>query len=192
MVFPERPHFSNQKDAHESSTKIVEARHGYAFKVKKGERFRIVDLYGEQVVDFLAWVDGTNLTEKVSMAYSRYHLDGVQPAIGECLWSNGDREVLRVVEDTVKVHDMTFMCCNPGFYEKKGLKDHRACATNIAEVMQKYGLGGWLEVPDPFNLFQNTPNYTLKPLGCSKPGDFIQFEALLDCICAVSCCPYGE
>ncbi len=39
---------------------------------------------------------------------------------------------------------------------------------------------------------QNTPNYSLKALGCSKPGDYIQFEALKDCICAASCCPYGE
>ena len=41
-----------------------------------------------------------------------------------------------------------------------------------------------------FNIFQNTPNYTLKPLGSSKPGDYIEFEALKDIICAASCCPY--
>jgi hypothetical protein len=193
MVFPESlasPSYSHRSPT-AASPKIVKAGHGFAFKVEKGEQFRIVDLYGEQVVDFLAWVDNTNLTEKVSMAYSRYHLGGVQPAIGECLWSNSDREVLKVVEDTAKVHDMTFMCCNPGLYEKKGVKDHRACATNISEAMREHGLGSWLDVPDPFNIFQNTPNYTLKPLGNSKAGDYIQFEALLDCICAVSCCPYG-
>jgi hypothetical protein len=111
MVFPESlasPSYSHRSPT-AASPKIVKAGHGFAFKVEKGEQFRIVDLYGEQVVDFLAWVDNTNLNEKVSMAYSRYHLDGVQPAIGECLWSNGDREVLKVVEDTAKVHDMTFV-----------------------------------------------------------------------------------
>lgn len=41
-----------------------------------------------------------------------------------------------------------------------------------------------------FNIFQNTPAYTFKPLCSSKPGDFIEFEALVDCICAVSSCPY--
>jgi hypothetical protein len=194
MVFPESHGSltSSKCNPTAASPNIVKGGHGFAFKVKKGEQFRIVDLYGEQVVDFLAWVQNTNLTEKVSMAYTRYHLNGVQPAVGECLWSNGDRELLRVVDDTAKVHDMTFMCCNPGLYEKKGVQDHRACATNIAEVMQPHGLGSWLDVPDPFNIFQNTPNYTLKRLGTSKPGDYIQFEALVDLICAVSCCPYGK
>lgn len=195
MVFPDsyaEPSKEKLQNQSAASTHIVKAGHGFAFKVSKGEQFRFVDLYGEQVVDFCAWVQSTNLTEKLSMAYSRYHLNGVQPAVRECLWTNQDREIFRVVDDTVKVHDMTFMCCNPGLYEKRGVKDHRACATNIAEAMMPDGLGSWLDVPDPFNIFQNTPNYSLKPLGNSKAGDYIQFEALQDCICAVSCCPYGQ
>lgn len=36
----------------------------------------------------------------------------------------------------------------------------------------------------------NTPNYTSKPLCSSKPGDYIEFEAMADCVCAVSSCPY--
>ena len=31
-------------------THIIPAAHGFAFEVKKGEHFRVVDLYGEQVV----------------------------------------------------------------------------------------------------------------------------------------------
>lgn len=50
---------------------IVKASHGFAFEVKKGDRFRIVDLYGEQVIDFAAWVKDTDLVEKLSMAYTR-------------------------------------------------------------------------------------------------------------------------
>ena len=191
MVFPEAQHPLEHSKKEPAAPHIVKAGHGYAFEVKKGEQFRVVDLYGEQIVDFAAWVQNTNLTQKLSMAYSRYHLNGVQPAVGECLWTNRDEEIFRVVDDTHKVHDMTFMCCNPGLYRKKGLKDHRACATNIYEVMRPYGMGSWIEVPDPFNIFQNTPNYSLKALGSSKPGDYIQFEALLDCVCAVSSCPYG-
>ena len=73
-------------------------------------------------------------------------------------------------------------------YEDAGLTGHRSCATNIAEVMGMEA--GILGVTDPFNCFQNTPNYSLKRLGSSKPGDYIEFEAMLDCVCAVSCCPY--
>jgi len=171
---------------------VVEAAHGHAFEVRKGERFRVVDIHGEQVVDFAAWVAGTKLVEKVSMAYTRFHLAGVQPMEGEFMWTNKDEPVLRITKDTVKVHDMTFMSCFPEMYTKKGIEGHRSCASNIAEVMAPYGMKSYLEVTDPFNFFQNTPNYSLKRLGPSKPGDFIELEALTDLVCVVSCCPYDQ
>lgn len=171
---------------------VVPAAYGYAFSVTKGSRFRVIDTHGEQVVDFMAWVHDEPFTrlEKMSTAYTRYHLSGVQPAIGECLWSNADRPLLRVTADTVKVHDMTFMSCFPALYEKKGIHGHRSCAQNIFEAMQHFGMKNALEIAEPFNIFQNTPNYSLKRLGSSKPGDYIEFEALEALVCAVSSCPY--
>jgi uncharacterized protein YcgI (DUF1989 family) len=178
---------------------IVRAGHGHAFAVSKGTQFRIVDLYGEQVVDFMAWVAPDSTTrsappslplEKVSMAYTRYHLRGVTPAVNEALYSNADRPILRITDDTVKVHDMTYMTCFPQMYEKQGLHGHRSCAQNVFEVMQEYGMRDILEVLEPFNCFQNTPNYSLKAMGSSKPGDYIEFEALENLVCAVSSCPY--
>ncbi|TKA74821.1 hypothetical protein B0A55_05931 [Friedmanniomyces simplex] len=161
-------------------TQIVPAAHGFAFEVKKGEKFRIVDLYGEQVVDFAAWVQGTELVEKLSMAYTRYHLSGVTPAIGEYLWTNKDEPLLQLIDDTCHVHDMTFMSCFPEMYAQKGLPTHRSCAGNMAEVMKPHGMRSHLEVTDPFNIFQNTPNYSLKRLGSSKPGDQVTFMAMRD------------
>ncbi|KAF2110518.1 hypothetical protein BDV96DRAFT_202874 [Lophiotrema nucula] len=171
---------------------VVPGAHGYAFAVAKGNRFRVIDLHGEQIVDFMAWVHDKPFTrlEKMSTAYTRYHLSGVQPAIGECLWTNADRPILRVTADTVKVHDMTFMSCFPDLYKKMGLRGHRSCAQNIFEAMEDFGMKDILEIAEPFNIFQNTPNYSLKRLGSSKPGDYIEFEALQDVVCAVSSCPY--
>lgn len=177
-----------------STTHVVRAAHGYSFRVSKGTRFRIIDIHGEQVVDFMAWAHTSpvfTLTEKVSMAYTRFHLSGVTPAVGECLWTNRDRPLLRLTADTVKVHDMTFMSCFPELYEKEGLKGHRSCAGNIAEAMERWGMRSYLEITDPFNIFQNTPNYSLKGgLGCSRPGDYVEFEALDDAVVAISSCPY--
>jgi uncharacterized protein YcgI (DUF1989 family) len=51
------------------------------------------------------------------------------------------------------------------------------------------------EVVDPFNVFQNTPYYSLKALGCSKAGDYAEFENVLgkDLVVGLSCCPFeGE
>jgi uncharacterized protein YcgI (DUF1989 family) len=178
---------------------LVPAGHGHAFAIARGTRFRIVDLHGEQVVDLFAWVRDNSTAdkpasslplEKMSMAYTRYHLSGVTPTIGEQLYSNADRPVLRVTADTVKVHDMTYMACYPKMYTDEGLHGHRSCAANVVEAMQKFGMKDILELPDPFNCFQNTPNYSLKRLGSSKPGDYVEFEACEDVLVAVSCCPY--
>ncbi|RMZ88892.1 hypothetical protein DV736_g3890, partial [Chaetothyriales sp. CBS 134916] len=165
-------------------THIVKGGHGFAFEVEKGQHFRVVDVYGEQVTDLVAWVKGTNLVEKLSMAHTRFHLIGVPPEKGEYLWTNKDDPIFQVVDDTVRVHDMTFASCFPEMYEKEGRLNHRSCAGNIAEVMKPYGMRSYLEVPDPFNIFMNTPNYTLKRLNPSKPGDYIEFKAMKDVIIA--------
>lgn len=185
-------------------TVTVPAMHGYAFPVSAGSRFRVVDLHGEQVVDFMAWTRSSttspitgqtshtaNLNEKVSMAYTRYHLSGAPPQVGEGLWTNSDKQLLTVTADTCRVHDMTFMSCCPEFYERYGRFGHRSCATNISEVMAAWGMKSHLEIADPFNIFQNTPNYTIKGnMNPSRKGDYIEFEASEDCVCAVSSCPF--
>ena len=99
-------------------------------------------------------------------------------------------------DDTVKVHDMTFPCCYPELFEEKGIKCHRSCSGNIAEAMTEGGFWptgkmGHREVPDPFNIFQNTPFYALKgSLLSSKKGDYVEMVAEMDVVCVVSSCPY--
>ena len=93
---------------------------------------------------------------------------------------------------------MTYMACNPGFYAEMGLKGHRSCAENLAEAMEHAGYGGGrrsediLDLPDPWNLFQNTPNYTLKGLNTSRAGDYIELEAMMDVLVVASSCPYDQ
>lgn len=58
--------------------------------------------------------------------------------------------------------------------------------------MKPWGMESYLEATavDPFNVFQNTPDMSLKDLGCSRPGDVIEFDVLKDAVVAVSSCPY--
>ncbi len=171
------------------------AQHGFAFEVKAGEHFRVVDLHGQQVVDFMAWTlpyaPATNPPEHFSTSYTRYALGGsAPPQVGEGLYTNRDRLMFTLVADTVKTHDMLYMACNPGFYARQQQPHHRSCATNVAEVMAPWGMKHWSEVHDPFNIFQNTPYYALKALNWSKPGDYVEMRAEMDAVCAVSSCPF--
>lgn len=173
---------------------IVPGGHGHAFEVKRGTSFRIIDIHGHQIVDMMAWVTPYPTScEHLSMSYSRYVLGGnIPPAIGECLVTNKQEPLFKLTADACHTHDMTFMACNPAFYQAMGLKGHRSCAENIAEAMKPWGMKSYLEATsvDPFNVFQNTPDMALKDLGCSRPGDYVEFEVLKDAVVAVSSCPY--
>lgn len=171
---------------------IVPAGHGHAFPIPANSTLRITDLHGTQIVDLFAWPaqqPSPPGLEHLSAAYTRYHLRGVAPTINEHLYSNADRKLLKVLADTVKVHDMTFPACYPQMYAE----GHRSCKQNVFEAMRKFGMSDVLEVPEPFNCFQNTPNYSLKAIGSSRPGDYVEFEVLQDLVVCVSACPFdGE
>ncbi|KAF5250387.1 hypothetical protein FANTH_4420 [Fusarium anthophilum] len=163
---------------------VIPAGRGFAFAIKAGSQFMITDLHGQQVVDMMWFLD--------SLA---------PPSVGQYLYSNHAREMFKVVEDTVKVHDMQYMACNPGLYARIGKPEHRSCASNFAEAMTTYlrengdkdAQFEWFQVHDPFNTFQNTPYYTMKGwMDSSKAGDYIKFQAEMDCVVALSCCPYEE
>ncbi|KAL8944152.1 MAG: hypothetical protein Q9216_000657 [Gyalolechia sp. 2 TL-2023] len=188
---PDAAHVSTGLDAERH---IVPGGRGHAFEVKKGTSFRIIDLHGRQIVDLMAWVlPYPSSLEHLSMSYTRYVLNGeAPPAVGDCLVTNKQEPIFKLIADVCHTHDMTFMACNPAFYAVMGLEGHRSCAENIAEAMRPWGMKSYLEATsvDPFNVFQNTPDMSLKDLGCSRPGDFIEFEVLKDAVVAVSSCPY--
>ena len=205
--FPSSSSAGNGKLHPHPHTHVVPAAHGFAFEVAAGTRFRVIDLHGAQVVDFMAWVapytPSSPTAQHLSMSYTRHALGGsAPPQVGECLFSNADAPMFRLTADSVKTHDMLFMACNPGFYARRRARQghtagaaeaenqHRSCATNVAEAMAPWGMRSWHQVTDPFNIFQNTPYYSLKALGCSRADDYVEFEALVDAVCAVSSCPY--
>lgn len=109
--------------------------------------------------------------------------------------------MFQITADMVKVHDMQYMACNPGMYNRLGKPDHRSCATNVAEAMTDFlresgarqtGFA-WNQVHDPFNIFQNTPDYSLRGhLDPSRMGDYLELKAEMDVGVALSCCPYTE
>jgi uncharacterized protein YcgI (DUF1989 family) len=174
----------------------VKAGHGAAFPIKAGTKFSVIDTHGKQIVDLTAWVlnkDSKTINKNLhfSADHTRWALQGATPAIGEYLFTNTGAPLLKITGDTVKVHDMTFACCYPELYAHEGLKHHRSCSGNIAEAMKRWGINSHMEVTSPFNCFQNTPLYSLKGgLMSSRAGDYIEFEVLVDCVVAVSSCPY--
>ncbi|WP_215845700.1 DUF1989 domain-containing protein [Candidatus Pantoea bituminis] len=174
------------------STLTVPAGHGKTFRVAKGQFITVIDSEGQQAADFVA-VNADDLNEKLSPVHTRQHLRSLFFKPGDALWSSENRPMLRIVSDTIGIHDANVPACDrTRFSVDFGVEGHRNCVDNLLEGMKANGIS-YYSLPEPFNLFQNGPVTADGRMEVtdpnSKPGDRIVFEALCDLICAVSSCP---
>ncbi|WP_267849396.1 urea carboxylase-associated family protein [Robbsia betulipollinis] len=171
---------------------LVPAGHGRTFEAKRGQRLSIIDVAGQQAADFVAVVHA-DPTEQLSPTHTRRQLGSLFFEIGDCLYSSLGRPLLRVLEDTVGVHDANVPACDDTrFTVDFNVEGHRNCLDNLHAGLALYGISP-ADVPEPFNLFQNGPVTADGRMRVtdptSRPGDHITFEVLEDLVCAVSSCP---
>jgi uncharacterized protein YcgI (DUF1989 family) len=172
---------------------LVAAGHGAAFRAKSGDLIEIIDLQGRQAADFVALAAG-DLTEALSGVETRRSLLSLFIRVGDVLLSSRRRPMMRVVFDSIGVHDFTVPACDATRYAVDfGVPGHRNCLDNMFRSLQAHGVATPLDVPEPFNLFQNSPVVEGGRTGVvdppSRAGDKIVLAPLLDVVCAVSSCP---
>jgi len=134
-----------------------------------------------------------NPKEKLSPTHTRRQLRTLFFNVGDALYSSLGHPLLRVVADTVGVHDANVPACDDTrFTVDFNVVGHRNCLDNMHAGLALYGLSP-ADVPEPFNLFQNGPVTSDRRMQVtdptSKPGDYITFDVLQDLVCAVSSCP---
>ena len=170
---------------------IIEPKSGSSVLVRKGEILRVTDIEGAQVADLVCF-NAENYGEFFSQAKTRLNNEKVRITTGDKLFSSMNNVMFTIVEDKVGMHDLLFAPCNSYYYEsvaKIGAKN--GCLENLAAAVQPYGIPKNL-VPAPFNIFMHTSineAYELhihEPL--SKKGDYIDLQAEMDCLVAVSSC----
>lgn len=173
---------------------MIKGGEGAAFRVKQGERLRVINTHGSQVVDIFAH-NAADLSESLSIQHSRNVWYRLQPRQGDQLWTQLRRPILTILEDTSPgVHDTLFPCCDAPRYVQLGVKGyHRNCADNWREAMGRLGVAAPASVPTALNLFMNVPvapdaSFKILP-PVSRPGDSVTFRAEMDCVIALSACP---
>ena len=171
----------------------IPARKGKAVRVRKGQRIKIINTKGQQVVDTWAF-NANDLHEFMSMEHSRVAIGRIIPLIGDVLVTNRRRPILTLVEDTSGgIHDTLFAACDRWRYEVLGHTGyHDNCTDNLAAGLAALGLTP-PETPAPLNLFMNIPvvdgnRVEVRP-PVSTPGSHVTLIADLDCIAAFSACP---
>ncbi len=172
---------------------VLTARTGTAIPLSTGERLRIINTTGGQVVDTWA-LNAADPSEHMSMQHTRAMLTKLVPAAGDSLYSNRRRAVLKLAEDTSPgVHDTLIAACDPERYEQLGAPPgHASCADNFRKAIAPHGIS-YDAVPSPLNLFMNIPwtaegalEFAPSP---AQQGDYVTLEALTDVIVVLSACP---
>jgi len=172
---------------------IIPARHAKAAFVKKNQAVKVINTHGTQVVDCWA-LSSDNLAEFMSMEHCRVDLERYKPETRDILVTNRRRPILKILEDTCEgAHDTLLAACDRYRYEKLGCKEyHRNCTDNFWEAMVALNLKP-VELPSPFNLWQNTPveiDGSIRPNPPeSNKGDYIIFRAQMNLVICLSACP---
>ncbi|MCH7540462.1 MAG: urea carboxylase-associated family protein [Proteobacteria bacterium] len=171
----------------------IPARKGKAARVKKGQRVKLINTHGSQVVDTWAF-NSDDLTEFMSMEYTRVALGSILPKAGVTLVTNRRRPILAFLEDTSPgIHDTLCGPCDRYRYEQLGIAEyHDNCTDNLWQAMRELGLTP-PQTPAAWNVFMNIPvgadgTFTFEP-PLTKPGDYVVLRAEMDCVIAFSACP---
>lgn len=171
---------------------VLEPGTGKALEVRKGQILRLEQIDGGQCLDFNCF----NLHD-----YKEYFhagrtrtLHGLHPTKGDFLWSAPPREraMMFIAADTAGANDVLFPRCSANLYESVyGYCTHTNCQDIQAEAQREYGLTPD-DVHDSFNLFMETgvddagrPYITRQT---SKPGDHVDFLALMDVLAVPNIC----
>jgi len=185
---------------------VVQARTGKAFVVKKGQHIRVIEVEGGQIGDFIAF-DAQNLRERFSQARTKANQGKIRITTGDKLYSKFNTVLLTIVEDSYGIHDLQYGMCSRWIYESpdyQGFASSLAvggplgrpswgCWENLTEALKGWNIPPE-DIPDPLNIFQTveidptTGRMGIVP-GRSKPGDFVEFRAEMDCLTALSACP---
>ena len=184
---------------------VVPIRSGRAWPVLAGQICRIVVVEGAQVADFNAW-NLNNPRERFWAARTK-QLHRAHVSTFDRLWSclpylrplltiTGDSVDYGLDEDGAGCHDLLGTRCDPYVHKLLNGEDFDYCChSNLVRAITPYHLDE-SDVHDVLNIFQVTgltrdDQYFVKP-SPAKQGDYFEFFAEIDLLCAISTCPHGD
>ena len=173
---------------------VVAARAPWLHHVAAGQTLRIVDLEGNQAVDFLLYAAADD-AERYSAQDTVSAQGNLFLRTGTVLRSNEGRAMMTIVATSVEYHDTIGGACS---CESNTLryghhtKAQHACVENFLEANLVEGRGK-RDMVSNINFFMNVPVEEDGALGIvdgiSAPGLTVDLKADMDVIVVVSNCP---
>jgi urea carboxylase-associated protein 1 len=173
---------------------VVDARAPWLHTVKAGQTLRIVDLEGNQAVDFLAY-SAADDAERYSAQDTVAAQGNIFLRQGSVLLSNEGAPMMTVTATAVAYHDTIGGACS---CESNTLryghhtKAQHACVENFLVANAQQGRGK-RDMVSNVNWFMNVPVEADGALGIvdgiSAPGLYVDLRAEMDVVVVVSNCP---
>lgn len=170
------------------------ARLPWSHLVTKGQRLKIIDLEGCQAVDTLLYSADDPL-ERYDLQQTIQAQKSIFITTGTKLMSNEGRALAVISDDTVGNHDTLGGACSAESNTVRFGLDKRhlhSCRDNFLHEYLAHGLGK-SDIVGNINFFMNVPvepNGHLAIVdGVSKPGSYVELEALTDIVVMISNCP---
>ncbi len=170
----------------------VAAGRPWSGRIAKGDVLRLIDLEGQQAIDFLCY--NAQSPEERYHAPNTIKIPGrIYLGKGSSLWSVLARKMMTIVDDTCGGHDTIFGCCSFALDEVRyGATNSRCCQKNFEEELARHGLGPRDIVPN-VNFFMRVPvaadGQAAIVDGISKAGDYVDLRADMDVLAVLSNCP---
>ena len=164
----------------------------YVRVVEKGTRLRIIDLHGQQAVDFLCF-DAADRQVRYNAANSVKLNETLYLSTGFKLYSDTAEVLMTLTQDTVGKHDtIGGACSNQVNYLRYGIRNTCSCRDNFIAALKSVGLEP-RDIHANINFFMHVPvapsGRTGIREGRSRPGDFVELTANKDVLVVMSNCP---
>ncbi|MBO0754300.1 MAG: DUF1989 domain-containing protein [Bradyrhizobiaceae bacterium] len=174
------------------SREVVPPGGHWSRRLETGQRLRLVDLEGQQAIDFLCYsaelpFDRINLPNTVKLNRSLYISKGCK------IYSDHAKVMFTVVEDTCGYHDTLAGCCsNEIDLLRYNVKKTKSCRSNFIAELAKWSMGP-SEIVSNINFFMRVPfavdGHVEIADGISKPGDHVELRAEMPVLAVLSNCP---
>ena len=172
--------------------RVLAAGEPWSGIVEQGQILQLVDLEGQQAVDFLCY-NAADPSERYNAADTMKIAGSLFISTGTRLFSDMGNVLFTVTEDTCGRHDTIGGCCSRESNRVRyGVEGQPNCRDNFLTALAPHGLGK-KDIVANINFFMYVPvgphgEMGIAP-GPSKPGDHIDLRAEMRVLVAISNCP---
>ena len=171
---------------------IVPAGRPWGHVVRGGEFLRLIDLEGQQAVDFMCF-DAADRGDRYSATNTIKVQSNIYIGLDTVLYSDRGTALFTIITDTCGRHDTIYGCCSEANnFLRYGVRGTPSCYANFREVLAGFGLDE-RSIVSNVNFFMSVPVLPDGSAGVadgvSQPGSYVELRAERDVLAVLSNCP---